>query len=774
MPKIRFCILFIFSIFSTTECDAQSHFLKNIDTKKAFFDDNFECIYFGEQPVFSLSVADMVIQESGHGIKSFDNWFIFNHKKTKPQINITEHSENIVHLEIVMRIDTFIDIEDLFLRLKFLPKNQDSWIKCRNDFHWIPNIKSKPNQIASDHVFRSPVTLIMLDSVGAALIPDLELLTKNRPAPYYMDMRFTENEAPEIIYGISNYQVEPHQYYSKNKKAFNVDNGKLHIGFYLFINQRCSKNELLRGINGFLWEKFGTSYIHRYEPQTVLLPKYATYGYNMALENLWINTNYPNSGGITLSTYFDKENQKWGGRYFPDDLWFHSWFNNLRTAYGLYLWGSALSNEEWKKKAIAVRNLILNSPTKGGFFKTIYNSRENTWIASGQGGGANIFHLPDCSWTAYWLLKFDHECEHHEKTNQFLLNYAKALLSCQHPDGSFPARVFEDDLKPDSVLDKSASEGLSIWLLAEMRLKGIFPDNLNDRVDNAIKMGLDYIEREILPRQKFEDFELYFSCSQKPLDFYDPVTEMYAQNTLSMQWCAEAFRLGYQLFKREQDYNNAIYCVELLCLYQQIWDPPYLSFYAFGGFGVMNTDAEWNDARQAQFAVTLANFYDLTGNKEYMERALSAARASFTLMAIDENKNIAPLNYKGTKENFETHGGMAENYGHCGKDCRSFQSGFHWGTGSALCTSIILQRRYGDIYINSIRKHAFGLNGVVIKSADFLGNRTNINCNFLIYDNEYSGRVLQSDGIEKLKLLINDKKVLTNKLGYFKINPYKR
>lgn len=764
-------ILVIFKFISTLECDAQSQFLKNIDTKKAFFDDNVNRIYVGEHPVFSLSVSDIVIHESGNGIKSFENWSFLNQEKTKPQINTTDHGENILHFEIVMKIDTFIDIEELFLRLKFLPQNQDSWIKCRKEFHWIPNIKSESSQIASDHVFRSPVTIMMSDSIGAVLIPDLNLLTENRPAPYYMDMRFMENRAPEIIYGISNYQVEPHQYYSKSKETFNVKKGKLQFGFYLILSQKCSKNELLRLSNRFLWEKFGSKYLVHHEPQTVPFKKYAEYGYDMALQKLWVEAHYPTSGGITLSTYFDEETQTWGGRSFSNDLWFHSWFNNLRTAYGLFMWGSTLSNKEWKKKALAVRNLILNSPTKGGFFKTIYNSRENTWIASGQGGGANIFHLPDCSWTAYWLLKFDQECEHHEKTNQFLLDYAKALLSCQHPDGSFPARVFEDDLKLDSVLDKSASEGLSIWLLAEMRLKGIFPDTLNDRADNAIKMGLDHIEREILPRQKFEDFELYFSCSQKPLEFYDPVTEMYGQNTLSMQWCAEAFRLGYQLFKREQDYNNAIYCVELLCLYQQIWNPPYLSFYAFGGFGVMNTDAEWNDARQAQFAITLANFYDLTGNKEYMERALSAAKASFTLMAIEENKNIAPLNYKGTMKNFEIHGGMAENYGHCGKDCRSFQSGFHWGTGSALCTSIILQNRYGDIFVDFNHKDAFGINGIVVNSVDFRKNKTNINCNFLICNTEYSGRILKTNEIENISLKINDKKILIDSKGNFKIFP---
>ena len=65
-------------------------------------------------------------------------------------------------------------------------------------------------------------------------------------------------------------------------------------------------------------------------------------------------------------------------------------------------------------------------------------------------------------------------------------------------------------------------------------------------------------------------------------------------------------------------------------------------------------------------------------------------RAAFTLVVMDENKPVAPRNYRGTPINFEVHGASAENYGHSGWNARSYQSGFHWGTGSALTTAVIL------------------------------------------------------------------------------------
>jgi hypothetical protein len=145
-----------------------------------------------------------------------------------------------------------------------------------------------------------------------------------------------------------------------------------------------------------------------------------------------------------------------------------------------------------------------------------------------------------------------------------------------------------------------------------------------------------------------------------------------------------------------------------------VWSPPYLDMKGFGGYGAMNTDGEWNDARQAQFAETNANYFDITGERAYLERAVAAARAGFTLVVMDENKSVAPRNYRGTPINFEVHGASAENYGHSGWNTRSYQSGFHWGTGSALTTAAILTARYGGLYVDPARKLALGIDGATV------------------------------------------------------------
>ncbi len=140
----------------------------------------------------------------------------------------------------------------------------------------------------------------------------------------------------------------------------------------------------------------------------------------------------------------------------------------------------------------------------------------------------------------------------------------------------------------------------------------------------------------------------------------------------------------------------------------------------FRGFGAQNTDAEWSDARQAQFADTYLQYFQATHNKEYLERAVYGCRASFALMVLPENKAVCPTNYAGTPFNGEAWAGtMAENYGHGGIDERSYQSGFHWGTGSALTTAAIFKNTLGDVYIDAGRNIAIGVDGIVVKNVEW-------------------------------------------------------
>jgi hypothetical protein len=156
-----------------------------------------------------------------------------------------------------------------------------------------------------------------------------------------------------------------------------------------------------------------------------------------------------------------------------------------------------------------------------------------------------------------------------------------------------------------------------------------------------------------------------------------------------MYWTAEAFREWYEYSRDHRYLRLGEDVLAELSLYQTIWDPPYLDgIPVLGGYGVLNSDDEWNDARQSLIALTHMAYYRLTGNKQHLYRSLWAMRASFYMMYCPENPEVkalyeqkyphfSPRDYGFEMENFH-HG---ETQGEVGEFTI-----FDWGNGSAAAS----------------------------------------------------------------------------------------
>jgi hypothetical protein len=159
----------------------------------------------------------------------------------------------------------------------------------------------------------------------------------------------------------------------------------------------------------------------------------------------------------------------------------------------------------------------------------------------------------------------------------------------------------------------------------------------------------------------------------------------------------------YKLTGKRQYKEYGCEIMDYLCLYQQVWSPRWLSRELFGGFGVQNTDAEWSDSRQGYFAVTLMNYYELTGEREYFERGVAALRAMFSLFESPESPRTA------------------ENYGHSGLDRPAGVTGLHWGTGSSVVSIHLITGKYGDAYVDVTGGWGVGIDGCRIPSVNVTG-----------------------------------------------------
>jgi len=623
------------------------------------------------------------------------------------------------------------------MRWRFLAGPADG---SRPDFVWTPGLCPKPGQVIGQHLFRSPAAIVQHANVSLALLPDLERIAPSQPLGAYLMLDCPRNQlGPAILsVGVAAYRLDGHVYYTTEAvPPKSVADISLTFGCELHVDAFVPLMRGHQSASRYHWRRHGREYLRDIRPQVVPFARYFEYGYEFADHHLWRETTDRETGRLGPGTG-RRVGAMASGREYPFDVWFQGWFNQLRSAWGLYWWARRLGDVERQARALATRDLVLAAPQDRGLFPTIAVLPERDgkigveWVASTlQGGGPELYHLLDCSWTAWWLLRWHEDFVFDECTLKFCRAYADALLALQRPDGGWPdyvdvrrhEPVTEYDPRPaaDRTISAYVKQMVQHWgtkhlpTSAESAMDALFLAEMSRLVPNgrryldAAVRGATFLEEQVIPRHKWFDWETFFSCSPKPLDFYDGRTQQHPQNTMSLYWASECFRVLYEIIDIASHGEQAMSLMDYLCLYQQVWSPPYLSIYGFGGFGVMNTDGEWNDARQAVFAEGLAMQYLQSGRQEYLERAVAATRAAFACTFIPENATICPKIFDR-----EPTGYADENYAHGGADVPAGASGFDWGIGSAITVAARMLDLFGDLWIDVAGGWALGIDGLVV------------------------------------------------------------
>jgi len=294
-------------------------------------------------------------------------------------------------------------------------------------------------------------------------------------------------------------------------------------------------------------------------------------------------------------------------------------------------------------------------------------------------------HVLDMSWTALHMLSWYEELEKDERLLDYAARYAERLLRLQDADGYFPAWLDENGVLPE--LRQSPESAVSATLLIKLyQLRG------DRRCLDAALRCMDVLVREVMPDSRWEDFETYWSCSHYGQDMLGRKFERnasYKQCSLSPFYMAQALYACYEVTKDASYLAAGERCLDEMLMYQSSFQPDYMPITVVGGFGVMNGDAELNDARQSMFAELIIQYGQLLNRPEYVQRGYAALRASFSMMYCPEN----PL----AREQWEMawpflnetdFGFMMENYGHDGyANGQSLGIGeftiYDWGNGAA-------------------------------------------------------------------------------------------
>lgn len=601
------------------------------------------------------------------------------------------------------------------------PTVQDDWqIRIKPSFeptfNWAPHLTPTDSHVIDQHVFRSPSLIVTNKDRGIVIIPDIDILSKGSPVRWYMDMNALKNE---LILGMSNTHVPEHVLYERTPGA-KYPKGRVEYGFYimLYTDKKDIENPFRKPL-AFFWNRWGHPL---YKPSAISaksLEPYVEHTYNWAF-NTWQDAVWQEFriGETTVGAPTFIVNTTQSPNY-PGEvnerefrsIWNQAWFSSLRSASGLYRYARRISDKKLAEKANLTKELALAAPFKDGFFygligtemheveiagkkynrskgwDTMFwgNSNRNpyTWDAK-----QSPFHLLDMSWTALLMLRWYDELEKDERLLAYATKYADALLLKQYSGGFFPGWLDLDTLQPMEYLNNSPETSMSVTFLLKL-----FEITKNKKYEKAALKAMSAVIDHVIYSGRWEDFETYWSCCRygTPALVGKKVSRnnMYKQCNFSMFWTAEALYECYKLTEKKKYLNIGQRVIDELLMTQASWQPPYIYVDGLGGFGVMNSDGEWNDSRGSLFAETILNYGRLCNLPEYKERALSALKTSFVMMYCPENpKTRIQWEKVWPFFNEKDFGFTMENYGHGGWTTPEGEGMgeftiYDWGNGAA-------------------------------------------------------------------------------------------
>ncbi|HEY6460385.1 MAG TPA: hypothetical protein VIY73_09545, partial [Polyangiaceae bacterium] len=305
----------------------------------------------------------------------------------------------------------------------------------------------------------------------------------------------------------------------------------------------------------------------------------------------------------------------------PRSIWNQAWFSTQRCANGLLRYARQTGSPDLEARAHAMTKIALAAPERDGLFPSVLLAKDDggwRWTNSDRrppSTSADACHLVDAAITCRALLEW-HSLAGEPRAVARVERFARRLLALQRPSGAFPGWV-----EPDGRVPAELAEGPESAVLVSLLLTLGSPEQRE-----AALRGARYLEA-IARDGRWEDFETYYSCARwgapGQLGRRVPRNGVFKQNTLSIAWCAEAFLLASRATGDLAWLRLARRCVDELSLYQAVWDPAFLPAPSHGGFGVMNADSEWNDARQSLFAPLYLELGRETGDRELVERGVS-------------------------------------------------------------------------------------------------------------------------------------------------------
>ena len=652
------------------------------------------------------------------------------------------------------------------------------------DYTHAPCMKREPADVIGDRVFHSPAAIFQSGSLVAALAPDLDILkthlvyapdarpidgprqfrilqpreTITMPVILDADLQSGMTSYPVFSYGFADYLTQQHMYWrhenANGSFARTLSTSELRYGFDLFIMGQAEKGHGYQPVSRHMWARYGSRYVREPKPQAMPFSEYAAVCYPAAFEyrgdapqdtkRYSERKPYDPKHSGTLPTWLEFEIggiPAGGIRATPSqwyyDIQFMAWWNNVHLAQGMNYWGRQRKDQALVEKARRIISLAVSAPQNNGIFPAVYNYKDRSWcgcywkmnapydpavLPKYWDFASDYYQTCSASKTAALLLRYHKHYEPDARIIPYVVSYGDYIITHLDSNGCLPA-WFTRDLRAVPYLRFNAEGGVHIWFLTEL-----FATTGEKKYLNAAQQMADFLLANILPQQRWYDFETFYSCASKPEATYDQRTGQWPRCTLSMIWAVDGLTRLYESTGNDAILTAAEQVADYLNLYQSVWQPPFIiTAYAFGGFISQNSDAEWLDMRQCLCGEALVRLGVVTGRQDLLERGVAALRSAFSV--INHPRHIANGIFPTPSYPL---GITAENIDHEGLPQLPLRSGSDWGEGGALASVAEVLQQIGGVYVDFEKNTHVGVDGVSVKEVRRTEQRIDIEIDNLL------------------------------------------
>ena len=674
-----------------------------------------------------------------------------------------QRGRNIIHVDVrgVLRGDP-PQLEYLFSPFAFAEAGSP-------DFSHAPAYKRSPGDVIGDRVFFAPAAIVQTGSVFAALIPDLDQINEyvvygqharpqkhpwifgvpidsariSMPAVLDLELVSGMTDHPLLAYGVMDAITEQHVYWRHENAGGTLvrtlSGNEVRYGMDLILDAEASPYRGYQRVATYLWDRYGRHYFQRPRPQAMPFAEYALISYPASFAYKGFTVELQDGkpvmihrdpeGPDTWNSWqqWEMEAQPVGALRLTAPQWFHlayntAWWNNVADATGFYYWGKRLGDPSLIDKARRVVNLALMAPQHEGLFPSLYDLNERRWIGSlwrfpTEGYDPDEtrtywnweegdYQTASASVTAGYLMEVYRLYQKDPRILHYVQRYGDFLIAHMQPEGSVPA-WFNERLEPRPSMRWNADGGAHAWVLSELyRATG------EEKFLRAAKRAAQFLIDDVMPQQKWVDFEALYSCAVKAETFFDPRTGQPPRNAMSMSWALQGFVSLYEVTGESHYLEAAEAVADYASLLQTVWAPHYIiTAYPFGGFSSQIGDAEWLDQRDHRFAGILVRLGLLTGRQDLVERGVAAARSSLALITL-------PRHVENGIYNVPTFplGLGPENIDHEGFPQTPLRSGPSWAEVGGLAAAADVLRQLGGLYVNVERDMVVGVDGIAAQS----------------------------------------------------------